>query len=269
MDKPSGSDIQSPALAECDVAFCREVEAFGEVCQVRPLSIKWSLSGSTFWVGELRNVGEEQLPRRAFLKHYAARLANDAIAEGKAAARYAAEVQKLGLEHLHVSCPLRTYTLRDGSFVVLSAYVHGEVLMDLIEAGTPLGPERSERLRLGLLDLAQMALRGAFYHRDINPKNLLLDEDGLWIIDFQFAIPKANPRYENPSYKIIRANCELCADYAPRRSAWNDAFSVLAVFNQIAPLMDLAGAEGETRRTLEAAAKTAPTLQPEYVGDAT
>ena len=256
----------SPHLSSEEEAFRREVETFGDVCQLRPLSVSWSASGSSFWRATLSANGASP-GQDCFLKHYAPHLATEAKEEGEMASRYAAELQRLGLDHIRVVCPLYTYTLRDGSVVVVSPYVQGEVLMDLVRAKQPLGEARSEVLRLGLLDLAQAAVKGSIYHRDINLKNLLLAPEGLWLIDFQTAIPKANPRYHNPSFDFIRSNCGLGFGYSPRRGVWNDAFSVLAVFNQTAPLMALAGREAETRSALEAAAQAAPTLHPEYSGD--
>lgn len=256
----------TPHLSSEEEAFRREVEAFGEVCHLQPLSVRWSASGSTFWQTTETAAGSEP-GQTCFLKHYVPHLAQDAREESELACRYAADLQRLGLTHIRVACPLHTYTLSDGSVVVVSRYVRGKVLMDLIRAGESLDRQSSEILRQGLLDLAQMALHGSLYHRDINPKNLILAEDGLWLIDFQTAIPKANPRYRNPPISFIRSNCGLGVTYSPRRGVWNDAFAVLVTFNMLLPLMDLAGQEEQTRRVLEQAAQDAPTLKPEYSGD--
>lgn len=61
------------------------------------------------------------------------------------ASRYAAELQRLGLDHIRVVCPLYTYTLRDGSVVVVSPYVQGEVLMDLVRCNLRWGVRRGKR----------------------------------------------------------------------------------------------------------------------------
>ena len=252
----------SPNLSNEQQDFCHEVEAFGDVCQMHPLSVDWSASGSTFWCAKLTSNGQA-----CFLKRYAPDLAQEAMIEGKMACQYAADIARLELKHVAASCPIHTYTLRDGSVVVVSPYVHGEVLMDLVRAGKPLDPARSEVLRRGLIDLAQVALHGSLYHRDINPKNLLLAADKLVLIDFQTAIPKVNPRYQNPDFNFIRSNCGLGFDYSPRRGLWNDAFSVLTVFTKVCPILSPSGQEPEIQQRLSAIAQQAPTLKPEYIVD--
>ena len=109
----------TPHLSSEEEAFRREVEAFGDVCQLRPLSIGWSASGSSFWRATLSANGASP-GQDCFLKHYAPHLATEAKEEGEMASRYAAELQRLGLDHIRVVCPLHTYTLRDGSVVVVS-----------------------------------------------------------------------------------------------------------------------------------------------------
>lgn len=79
---------------------------------------------------------------RLLLEAQRSNLATEAKEEGKMASRYAAELQRLELDHIRVVCPLHTYTLRDGSVVVVSPYVQGEVLMDLVRAKQPLGEAR-------------------------------------------------------------------------------------------------------------------------------
>ena len=57
------------------------------------------------------------------------------------ARQYATDIARLELKHVAASCPIHTYTLRDGSVVVVSPYVHGEVLIDLVRAGKPIDPQ--------------------------------------------------------------------------------------------------------------------------------
>ena len=230
------------------------------------MAVDWSASGSTFWRATLTSDGT-QPEQEGFLKHYAPRLAKEALAEGEMARQYAADIARLELKHVTASCPIHTYTLHDGSVIVLSPFQRGEVLIDLIRAGKPLSPERSEILRQGLCDLATVALHGTLYHRDINPKNLILTADKLVLIDFQTAIPKANPRYRNPPIAFIRANCGLGFNYSPRRGAWNDASSVATVFAECRAILTPNGQEAQIQQRLNEIATRAPTLIPEYFVD--
>ena len=135
----------SPHLSSEEEAFRREVESFGDVCQLHPLSVGWSASGSAFWRATLTAQGASPA-QQCFLKHYAPHLVDEAQAESEMTRRYAADLQRLGLGHIRVACPLHTYTLRDGSVVVVSPYVQGEVLMDLVRAKQPLQPRGAEPL---------------------------------------------------------------------------------------------------------------------------
>ncbi len=70
---------------------------------MHPLSVAWSASGSTFWCAKLTSNGQA-----CFLKRYATHLAQEAMVEGKMAHLYAADIARLELKHVVVSCPIHT-----------------------------------------------------------------------------------------------------------------------------------------------------------------
>lgn len=244
-------------------SILQTVEGFGDVCEMSPLAISWSASGCGFWRGRHKRSGEQ-----LFLKNYPQRLAEEAAHELWYARLFDTQAKKIGCRYLAISCPLTSYKLPDESVMMLSRYIQGRLLIDIIRTGERLSREDSERIADALCECAHLVCKTDAYHRDINPKNLLFDGEKLWLIDFQTAISKQRLQITNPSLHLIRSNCGLGYGYNPWRGVWNDAHSVLEVFRELLPCLTLSEEKkAETLTELQAAVATAETIIPEYVVD--
>lgn len=77
--------------------------------------------------------------------------------------------------------------LLDGVPYIVSEYVRGPSLLDLVESEGPRGPRPLERLAVGLATGLSALHRTGIVHRDIRPANVLLASDGPRLIDFGIA----------------------------------------------------------------------------------
>ena len=92
-------------------------------------------------------------------------------------ARFKREVQIVAsLEHPHI-LPVIDFGEREGTFYLVMRYVGGGTLHDLIEQG-PLEPPLALRYLSEIGEALDYAHQQRVVHRDIKPRNVLLDQQG-------------------------------------------------------------------------------------------
>ncbi|MFW6171542.1 MAG: protein kinase domain-containing protein [Planctomycetota bacterium] len=94
-----------------------------------------------------------------------------------------------GLRHPGIVTLFDVATLpEDGTVYLVMQYVAGDSLRQRLQSG-PLPPQQAGRIAAGVADAMAAAHRVGVFHRDLKPKNILLDEnDGPHVCDFGLAV---------------------------------------------------------------------------------
>lgn len=98
-------------------------------------------------------------------------------------------------------------------------------------------PEKfKENLFYGIHNILNILHKFKIVHRDIRPKNLMINKDGTpTLFDFQFAVDVNRKKYKE--FKIVRKNSKyikgLGGNYAKNYLHWDDAYSVVKIFEKL------------------------------------
>ena len=119
--------------------------------------------------------------------------------------------------------------------IVVTRQVEGPSFYELCRRPDGISPAQAETFAVDVLRMATVLRKTGIVHRDINQKNLLLDQDGhLKLIDFQFAIDRN--RYQETAfmrrdwkylYVVFGLNRELGV------GQWNDTPLLIYVLRQL------------------------------------
>ncbi len=91
------------------------------------------------------------------------------------------------LEHPHI-LPVIDFGEEQGTLYLVTRYLNGGTLHDLIRKGGPLAPEAALRYLADIADAIDYAHSQGVVHRDIKPKNVLLDtQSNPFVADFGLA----------------------------------------------------------------------------------
>ena len=144
--------------------------------------------------------------------------------------------------------------------IVVTRQVEGTSFYELCRRPDGISPAQAETFAADVLRMAAVLRKTGIVHRDINQKNLLLDQDGhLKLIDFQFAIDRN--RYQETAfmrrdwkylYVVFGLNRELGV------GQWNDTPLLIYVLRQLPQTDAVARAIRELEGVSEAGLFVAP-----------
>jgi serine/threonine-protein kinase len=90
------------------------------------------------------------------------------------------------LEHPRIGA-IRSAGIASGQVYYVMRFVEGHTLRQQLDAGGPLGAERTTALAQDLLDVLGHAHARGVVHRDVEPANIMLGPDGATLLDFGLA----------------------------------------------------------------------------------
>lgn len=105
-------------------------------------------------------------------------------------------------------------------------------------------------------------------HRDVGGNNLFFADNKLYLIDFEYAVPKRNIQIKNPTLSHIKAITTFAERryVYPERRTWNDILAVARVYEALAPLLQTQTTPQDIS-DLYALAKKSPTIKVEFIVD--
>jgi serine/threonine protein kinase len=109
--------------------------------------------------------------------------ANNDIAQ-----RFAREARLMAkLHHPHAATIFDAGNLPDGRSFIVMEYVEGSSLAQILTGGVRLPPKRAVEIAASICDVLGEAHSLGIIHRDLKPANIMLNERGVFVLDFGVA----------------------------------------------------------------------------------
>lgn len=123
-----------------------------------------------------------------------------------------------------------------GAFVVLER-LDGQTLEERLSGGVPISAAESARFSSDIAEIVSALEAEGIVHRDLRPANLMVTSEGrLKVIDFQFAVDRAN---RDELQYFAKRHRELLyplgADFAVSPGVWNDRHSMVGCLKLLPP----------------------------------